>query len=93
MAIFPGLDEFSAAHKFNQTQTNWLAATQFIVVIFNTAVLVWLGCNARTILIKQGKYRVLPLLIFYSVATLLVLLHQYNTIWIWAIIRNNRVCP
>ena len=44
-------------------------------------VLVWLIYNIWTILIKRRKYRVLPLLTFYIVATLLVLNRLYLSIW------------
>ena len=41
--------------------------------------------NIWTILVKQGKYRVLPLLTFYILTTCMILVRIYSTIWLWKI--------
>ena len=45
----------------------------YIAFILGLIVLAWISYHIWTILWKQGKYHVLPLLNFYVVATLLIL--------------------
>ena len=81
MAILPGLDEMVAEYGFTDSDKRCIAASQYVISIFFMIVLAWLSYNIWTILIKQRKYRVLPLLTFYIVATLLVLNRLYSSIW------------
>lgn len=51
-------------------------------------MLAWLLYNAWNLLIRRGKYKVMPLLIFYIVATILALERLYDHIGFWALITN-----
>ena len=54
---------------------------QWVVCACAIGVLGWVVRNIWVILYRQGKYKVLPLLTFYVLATLLVLFRIYDAIW------------
>ena len=83
MATLPGYDAFAEENKLSSNSKSCIAASQYIVIVSALLILIWLGYNIVTILGKQRKFRVLPLLVFYTVGTILTLSRLYNAIWIW----------
>ena len=93
MAILPGLDAFAEQYGYSDAQKNWIAASQYLMIALILFVLAWLLYNAWNLLIRRGKYKVVPLIIFYIVAITLVLERLYDHIGFWALITNQRVLP
>ena len=56
-------------------------------------VLCWLGYNAWTILLRQRKWRVLPLSVFYAIATLLMAIDFIKMIYYWEFIPHWFIMP
>ena len=83
MATLPGYDAFAEENNLSSNSKSCIAASQYIVIVSALLILIWLGYNIVTILGKQRKFRVLPLLVFYTVGTILTLSRLYNAIWIW----------
>ena len=88
MAILPGLDELATQYGYNQVQKRVIAANLYFVFLCGLLVLLWLMRNIWTILVKQGKWKVLPLLIFYIIATTLIVVRLIFTIWHFELINN-----
>ena len=72
MAIFPYYDVADQYWNYTENQVKWLAAIQYLMIALNLGTLTWLIINAVTILIKQRKYNVLPLVNFYCLTAMLV---------------------
>ena len=88
MAILPGLDAFAVQYGYSDAEKRWIAAAQYFTIALILFVLAWLLYNAWNLLIRRGKYKVIPLLIFYIVATILALERLYDHIGFWALITN-----
>ena len=54
-------------------------------------VLYWVLHNTYTIIIKQKKYKVAPLLTFYIVTTMMILMYIYFEIYLWKITKKQNV--
>ena len=65
-----------------------MAAYQYILMVLTVAILVWLAMNAWKILIKQKKWTVLPLMIFYTLAFLLIVVDLVELILSFEIYLN-----
>ena len=84
--MLPDLDEFAAYNGNDDAQKKWIAASQWLVAGLELIVLVWAIYNVVVILIRGGKYKVLPLLTFYILIILLFCMRLYNGIFLWALL-------
>ena len=73
MAILPWHDKMVEDGSYTEEEMLWISITKYSMIVLCLATLAWLLYNAWTILIKQGKYDVLPLTNFYALALLLIL--------------------
>ena len=73
MAILPRHDHLVEKGTYSASEMRWIAFCQYLMIASCLFTLTWLLYNAKTILIKQRKCKVLPLVNFYTLATLLVL--------------------
>ena len=79
--MLPGLDELATKYGYSQVQIRVIAANLYFILLIGLLVLLWLMRNIWTILVKQGKFKVLPLLTFYIVATTLILIRIVFSLW------------
>ena len=91
MAFLPGHDELIEEGYFTSDQLKWIAAYQYILMVLTLAMIVWLAINAWKILIKQKKWNVLPLLIFYILAFLLLVIDSVKLILSFHWLMNQNV--
>ena len=73
MAILPWHDKLVDEGHYTREEMRKIAAAQYVMIALCLITLVWLIYNAVSILIKQGKYRVLPLSNFYAFAFMAVI--------------------
>ena len=87
MAVLPYHDELigSDAPPFTQAQLQWLAACQYLTAIGALVVASGLVYNVWKFLIRQARYKVLPLVTFYVLALLLMSERVYFAIWFFAL--------
>ena len=83
MAIFPGADQGLVKKNYTDEQILGIAICQWIMIALCLAALSWLVYNIVTILVKQKKYKVLPLLNFYILATFLIVFRIAFQVWWW----------
>ena len=83
MAILPGLDYLAEKFGYSDAQIKWLAACTYFVILTELLVLGWIIYNIWTILFTQGKYKVEPLLTFFILATMLILIRIFYAILYW----------
>ena len=86
MAIFPWYDNKEVTKHFSPTELGWLAFLQYLMVALCLATLGLIVLNGVTILVKQGKYNVIPLVNFYLLATLLVICRICDQFFMWPVI-------
>ena len=77
MGNFPG----SSKSDFTKNQLSTIAICQYIELFLCLAVLGWIIMNSWKFLYCRGMYRVLPVLVFYITAFILVLFRIYEAIW------------
>ena len=75
MSFLSDIDVLAAWMGYTETQKNWLIASIIIGMAVGLIVLAWLVYNSWAILFKQGRYRVLPLTVFYILAISLIAAH------------------
>ena len=68
MAIFPYYQIMEDTNCYSKAEITRLAVAQYLMVAMCLATLAWLLHNVVTILVRQKKYKVLPLLNFYIIA-------------------------
>ena len=73
MGLFPYYDYLLNEGVFTKEQLRWIAVTQYLMIATCVATLAWICYNIVTILYRQRKHRVIPLVNFYALATMLVL--------------------
>ena len=81
MAILPGYDNWLFEYSFSKEQTIWLAVSQYVLAALIVTALAFWVVNFVKIIVKQGKYKVLPLSTFYALALPLLILRFYLDIW------------
>ena len=81
MAILPGYDYQIFELFFDKEQTIWLAVSQYVIAALIVTALAFWVVNFVKIIVKQGKYKVLPLSTFYALALPLLILRFYLDIW------------
>lgn len=79
--------------KLTEDQIMILAICQYVMTSLCLIVLCWLLYNTFTILVKQKKYKVLPLLNFYVLAIPMMLCRTYDMIWFFPCIIEHEVTP
>ena len=65
MFLLPGIEKFSKFYQYSDKQFNCLVSMQYIVILLYSFLLVLCLVNFWKILIRQGRWRTLPLLFFY----------------------------
>mmetsp|Transcript_25144 Transcript_25144/g.31544 ORF Transcript_25144/g.31544 Transcript_25144/m.31544 type:complete len:98 (+) Transcript_25144:8-301(+) len=81
MAILPGHDELAAAGTYSEKQLLWISLSQGILILLTILSLLWLCMNVYKILYRQRKWKVLPLVNFYVLAALLILIDLTKVYW------------
>lgn len=74
MPWLPRVDDLTQAMGYSYMQQKLLVACVLLSLPFGLCLMFWLFYNSWKILIKQGRYRVLPLTTFYILATLQVII-------------------
>lgn len=70
-----------------------IAVCQYIELLISLFVLGWLLSNFWKILIKQEKYKVLPLVTFYALAIPLLIIRIYIAIYFFVYITDHQMLP
>ena len=83
MAIFVWSDEMIDTGYYNDKEVEVLVCIVYVMLAMGFVTLGWLLYNAVTILWKQKKYKVLPLVNFYLLALLLVLFRILFQFLLW----------
>ena len=78
--LLPGL-HYPDGNQFDESQTIWLACTGYFTTIMFSFLLGFAVYNTWHYLIKQGKWRVLYLTMFYALAILLLCFRSIANIW------------
>ena len=81
MEILPGYDYWLFRLAFNKEQTTWMAVSQYLIAALIVTALAFWVVNFVKIIVKQGKYKVLPLSTFYALALPLLMIRFYLDIW------------
>ena len=81
MAILPWYDRKVEDGTFTRQQVRFIAACTYLNVLFCFILGAWLVRNVKKFLIGLKKYRVLPILTFYILSTLIVLTRFIMLIW------------
>ena len=69
----------------------WIAVYQCLMILLTTPVLFWLVYNLWTILVKQQKWKVIPLSTFYSLAITLVLVDIWKMVFFFKLLDDYSV--
>ena len=85
MTVFPYGQVVSESGWVTDTQLKWLTGFQYLITALLALLLIATGCNIWWFLVKQGRYRVYPLLLYYILAVLFLLSRLYFTIWFFKI--------
>ena len=72
MFLLPGIENFSEFYHYSDEQFNCLVSMQYIVILLYSFLLVLCLVNFWKILIRQGKWRTLPLLFFYIMSVIAI---------------------
>ena len=89
MFILPRHYDIFRNGTFTSQQLVWIAVAQYFMLIVSLVTLSWIFINIWRILIKQRKYKVLPLMSFYTAAVLNVIFRFFYTIWFFSIEDGN----
>ena len=77
MAILPGFDEFLKPN-LTSAQFRFYVSFNWIMILFFAGLMVLLVANIWTILIKQGRWKTLPLLLFYTLTFIAVVVRELD---------------
>ena len=77
------MNDFAEENGFSDAQIKWLAACQYLILLVELLVFGWLIYNILSILVRQGRYKSLPLLTFYMLATVLLVVRIFSEIMWW----------
>ena len=66
--------EVLAANPSEESEQKWILATRIVIFILGTMLLLMFAINTYKYLIKQQKYKVLTISLFYIVALLSIVL-------------------
>ena len=80
MAILPGYDKLTE-NDVSKAQMKCLATMQYLLTFLFALLLVFVLSNLWNFIIKQGKYRNQPLLMFYILSIILIIFRFYFFIW------------
>ena len=80
-ASLPGSKEEMFTSKYSPELIQIFIVCQWFEFVLCICILGWVIRNIWVILFKKGKYKVLPLLTFYILAILLVILRMYDAIF------------
>ena len=91
MAILPGFDQ-SVKPYMTSTQYGVFVTVHLLLILFYAILTVFVGKNIWYILVKQGRWRTFPLLVFYIFVFIAVVLREItmiticvqNSKWVWA---------
>ena len=72
---------FDTESTLSDAQLVWITVFRYTVAGLTLAMSVAVMCNVWWFLVKQKKYRVLPLLVFYVLTVPLLATRFYYTIW------------
>ena len=69
-------------NEYMNTRQIWvLDSLQWTLIILNSLLLVMLAVNFWIIFVRRGKWRTVPLLLFYIISLISVLMRLIATIW------------
>ena len=91
MSILPLHDRLLDQGIFSKQELAWIAAAQYFMIIISFLTFSWIVVNVWRILIKQRKYKVLPLLSFYTAAALNVILRLVSSIWFFNTVEDHQM--
>ena len=83
MAILPGFDENVKPYLTN-TQYGVFMTVHWLLIMFYAGLTVLIVINVWQILVKQGRWRKLPLLVFYIFVFMAVVLREFIMITMYA---------
>ena len=72
MFLLPGIEFFCNIYNYSDEQFHCLVAMQYIVILLYSFLLILCLVNVWKILIRQGKWRTLPLLFFYIMSVIAI---------------------
>lgn len=81
MAILPYHDKLLDQGTYTESQLAWIAFCQYLETAIVIAVSIFYSINVWCILLKQKKFEVVPLMVFYILALPLICLRFYYAIW------------
>ena len=81
MTILPWHDRADYL-SVTEEELKWFALSQYLMFALCIAMLCWVMRNIYFILYKQGRFRVLPMLVFYVLSTMLITVRAITSIWI-----------
>lgn len=93
MAVFPRLDEFVRVCGFSPSEQTWIVFSMVVMMPCTLAVFGWLIYSTYAYMLKQGRYKVLPLTAFYLLALVLVAAHFYTFFMFAEILLDYEVLP
>lgn len=80
MLFFPGHEAKIADETLTRQESTWIALYQFLIVLLSIQVIYWLAYNIWKILIKRQKWKVLPLMTFYVLASLIIIMDIFKIV-------------
>lgn len=75
MSFLSSIDMLAKEFGFTEAQKNWLIASIIIGILAGFVVIAWLIYNCWVFLYKQGRYKVLPLTVFYILSISVMAAH------------------
>ena len=88
MPVLPYYDNLPP--DFDPTKTIIMACMQYFVAGCLAILFIGICCNFWWFIIRQGKYKVHPLLVFYILALLTTVARFYRTVWHFTVILTNQ---
>ena len=82
MAILPWHDKLVKDSVYTEEEMRWLALSQYVMLLLCLALLGWVLRNIWVILYMQGRFRVLPMLVYYVLATLQIIVRAIFSVWL-----------
>ena len=81
--IFPGIEKLNTEYDFTETQFKIFFTEHLILTLLYAALFILVSVNIWIILVRQGKWRTLPLLLFYVMAFIAISTRLIACIWIY----------
>ena len=81
MTFLPYSDELTATGWLTENEQSWLAFLQYLTTGLFLILLGAVCCNFWLFLIRQRRYKIQPLLVFYILAILICLARIHFSFW------------